>query len=157
MSRIQIMLAVLLGIGVSVLLGVFILPRDVKSTRWMEVNASSDVVWGHIYPLESWSKWNIWSGETVSDSQSFWKGQQVQITEVDLEKKQIRYVVVGQEASGLIALDEQPDQLWVQWEHEFTAGYAPWVRLSDWASRSDLALQLDESLKSLRKISEAEK
>jgi hypothetical protein len=155
MSRFQIVLAVAVGLFVSVTLGIFILPREVKSTRWMEVDASAEVVWEHIYPMKSWTAWNIWSGESISESQPFWRDQQVQITEVDMEKRIIHYVVVGESAKGLIALDQQPDQLWIQWEHEFEAGYAPWERLSDWASRSDLALQLDQSLKSLRQVSEA--
>ena len=157
MSRIQIFSAVMMGILVSVVLGVFILPRDVKSTRWMEVDASSEVVWSQVYPMASWSAWNIWGKEGVAESQPFWRGQALQITEVDLEKKVVKYSVVGQNASGLIALDQQPDQLWIQWEHEYEAGYMPWARLSDWAARSELALELDQALKSIRQVSEAEK
>ena len=95
------------------------------------------VVWAQVYPLESWSAWNIWGSSDLSEVSGFWRGQSVQITDVDLEKKQIKYAVVGQNASGLIALDQQPDQLWIQWEHEYEAGYMPWERLSDWAARSD--------------------
>ena len=157
MGRTQIILSICVGLVIAVFLGVFILPRDVKSTRWMEVDAPPEVVWSQVYPMASWSTWNIWAGEGQDGTQPFWRGQAVQITEVDLEKKVIRYSVVGQKASGLIALDQQPDQLWIQWEHEFEAGYMPWTRLSDWAARSELALQLDESLKSIRKTSEAEK
>ncbi|MEC8381049.1 MAG: hypothetical protein VXZ96_12035 [Myxococcota bacterium] len=157
MSRLQVLAAVCIGILIATVLGVFILPREVKSTRWMEVDAPESVVWSQVYPMKSWSAWNIWGNSGVDESQAFWRGQSVQITDVDLEKKQIKYAVVGQNASGLIALDQQPDQLWIQWEHEYEAGYMPLARLTDWAARSELALQLDQALKSIRQVSEAEK
>ena len=139
MSRLQVLAAVCIGILIATVLGIFILPREVKSTRWMEVDAPESVVWSQVYPMKSWSAWNIWGNSGVDESQAFWRGQSVQI------------------ASGLIALDQQPDQLWIQWEHEYEAGYMPLARLTDWAARSELALQLDQALKSIRQVSEAEK
>jgi hypothetical protein len=156
MKRSTILMGTIILIVCSLLLGLFILPREIKSTRWMEVNAPSEVVWEKLYPIASWSEWNTWSGEGDDSSQPFWNSQNVTLTDVDIENKRIVYEVVGQKASGSIKLDQQPDQLWVQWEHEFEADYSPWSRLIDWSSRSGLALELDAALKSLGEASEAE-
>ena len=145
MNKIVIAIAVTI---LSSFLGLFILPQQVETTRWVQVETPEDIVWKEISDPLNWNQWQPWadgeSGEVP------WDGGVVSVTKVDAEIKKISFDVVPQKGRGELYLEKVPEGLWIRCYYTYSVDYAPWSRLQGWMRRSDVALKIDAGLEKLQ-------
>lgn len=146
MNKIVIAIAVTI---LSTFLGLFILPRQVETTRWVQVDVPEDVVWTEISEVQNWKKWQPWTG---SDEAVPWDTGTVSVTKVDPEIKKISFDVVPDIGRGELYLEKIPEGLWIRCYYTYTVEYAPWSRLQGWMRRSEVALKIDTGLEALQQL-----
>ena len=52
----KIVLAIV-AVLLSVYLGLFILPREVETTRWVKVDVPQEIVWKEVSNVQAWNTW----------------------------------------------------------------------------------------------------
>ena len=157
---------VLIGIlivSISFLLSLFILPSEIQLIRFIEVSAHPDQVWGQISTIQSWGNWS--EGKVEGKTIEWQEGISLEITEVDLKRLKISYIISEYEGKGNIIMDLSPeamddnsdnDKVNLRWEHKYNVGYNPFDRLQHWLLKGQLALEVDDRLERLKDIAEQE-
>lgn len=137
-------IAIIIVTLISAFLGLFILPLEVETLRWITVETSKQDVWNKISQEDySWS----WGG-----SKTLWvEGNATfEVTERNEDDFEILFIVRNKElqeiGSGKVYLEKIPEGLWLRCEYIYTADYAPFARLQDWLHRGEVAIKLDEAL-----------
>lgn len=128
----------------SAFLGLFVLPLEVETTRWITVERSTKHVWKEISDQNySWS-WGASKDAWIEDNTYFY------ISEVKNEDFELHFRVKNdaQEeiGSGKVYLENIPEGLWLRCKYVYVADYAPIGRLQDWLRRGELAIQIDKAL-----------
>ena len=152
---------ILLGACLSLAVGTFILPTELNIERAVLVDAESADLYKSISDLSKWNDWEPWGTGTTSEQTTGvgasrgWPGGGVMILS-SLEKDEIHYQVhdLAMPASGFLALQEVEDGTAVVWVHQTQSGYGPIARISGWAARGELALELDPGLARLKALAE---
>ena len=133
---------------ISAFLGLFILPLEVETLRWITVESSKQDVWKEISQEDySWS-WggtkNLW----VEGDATF------EVTELKEADFEVLFIVRNKErqevGSGKVYLEKIPEGLWLRCEYIYAADYAPFSRLQDWLHRGEVAIKLDKALKRMK-------
>jgi hypothetical protein len=133
---------------ISAFLGLFILPLEVETLRWITVESSKQDVWKEISQEDySWS-WggtkNLW----VEGDATF------EVTELKEDDFEVIFIVRNKErqevGSGKVYLEKIPEGLWLRCEYIYAADYAPFARLQDWLHRGEVAIKLDKALKRMK-------
>jgi hypothetical protein len=135
---------------ISAFFGLFILPRTVETMRWIELDVSEEKIWSEISQLEQWNSWQPW-GEESQKGEVAWYGGTVSISKLDKENLTVHFQVDHKDGEGLLSIEKMPDGLWLGCSYSFQTNYAPWSRLNDWLDRGELALNIDRSLKKIKK------
>ena len=146
MNKIVIAIAITI---LSSFLGLFILPRQVETTRWVQVETSEDVVWAEISEVEKWKNWQPWSGSSDGIP---WDGGTVSVTKIDTSIKKVSFDVEPDIGRGELYLEKIPEGLWIRCYYTYTVEYAPWARLQGWMRRSEVALKIDSGLEDLQQL-----
>ena len=152
---------ILLGAFLSLVVGTFILPTELNIERAVLVNAKPVDLYSSISDLSKWNDWEPWGTGTTSEhttgvgASRGWPGGGEMILS-ELEKDEVHYQVHGlaMPASGFLALQEVEGGTAVVWVHQTQSGYGPISRISGWASRGTLALELDSGLERLKASAE---
>lgn len=150
MNKIVVAIAVMI---VSAFLGLFILPREVETTRWVKVDAEIETVWTEVSNTKNWNSWQPWA-TSPTDATISWDGGEVSNIQVVNDEstgvKEVRFDVEPN-AKGRLYLEKVPEGLWVRCEYIYEAPYAPIGRLQAWFHRSEIALNLDKGLEELQR------
>ncbi len=150
MNKIVVAIAVMI---VSAFLGLFILPREVETTRWVKVDAEIEAVWTEVSNTKKWNSWQPWA-TSPTDAIISWDGGEVSNIQVVNDEstgvKEVRFDVEPN-AKGRLYLEKVPEGLWVRCEYTYEAPYAPIGRLQAWFHRSEIALNLDKGLEELQR------
>ncbi len=150
MNKIVVAIAVMI---VSAFLGLFILPREVETTRWVKVDAEIETVWTEVSNTQNWNSWQPWA-TSPTDTAISWDGGEVSNIQVVNDEatgvKEVQFDVEPN-AKGRLYLEKVPEGLWVRCEYIYEAPYAPIGRLQAWFHRSEIALNLDQGLEELQR------
>ena len=152
---------ILLGAFLSLVVGTFILPTELNIERAVLVNAEPAELDVSISDLSKWNDWEPWGTGTTSEhttgvgASRGWPGGG-ELVLSSLEKDEVHYQVhdLTMPASGFLALQEVENGTAVVWVHQTQSGYGPIARISGWASRGTLALELDDGLARLKALAE---
>ena len=134
---------------ISAFFGIFILPVEVETKRWVEIDSSEEKIWQEISQVERWESWQPW--ETKSGDTDKWYGGTVTLSEADQENLTVRFTVDNKVGQGTFVIEKVPDGVWLGCTYSFQARYMPWGRLSDWLKRGELALDIDKALQKIKK------
>ena len=173
----------LLGFSIlSFVLGLFILPQKVEVVRFVAFDGERDVVWEHINTIEDWDKWDAWghvsqnpvsqnhidqnidqnidpknaSEQEAIRSRMFATGEyqgNLSFVKIDSEEYRVYYKLDEHNAEGDLFVERTPDGVRVFWHHSYMCGFSPFSRMTHWLTRGKLALELDQGLQNLQKIS----
>ena len=69
---------------ISAFFGLFILPLDVETHRWEQIDVPREVLWVQISDLDKWNSWQPWADANQADV--IWDGGKVLITTLDQEQ-----------------------------------------------------------------------
>ena len=138
----------------SCFLGLFILPQEVSTTRWVEVHVSAEQAWREISATDNWPTWAPWSkGDKISAAIP-WDDGVLSFREIDAENQTVFFDVLqrksGAKGQGKLYVEKVPEGVWIRCQYEYEVDYAPWNRLSGWLHRGDVALLLDDGLMKLQ-------
>ena len=145
-------IVVVLGLtALTFLIGVFMMPPKIELIRYVDVKAPPEKIWTHISTVEAWDSWDPWAGQAV-DGKRPWKEGVLTITEVNIDKQEIRYAIDVADGQGDISLGIKPadEGTTIRWYHSYEGKYAPWYRLKNWLNRGSFALELDQGLSQLK-------
>jgi len=140
------------------ILGVFVLPRDLKVYRAVLINDSPNVVYSHIVDLKHWNQWwvTVDSTEqvTISDDnlrRDWFDGGTFVVIDTK-DNKRIDYEIqqTDNNGAGNISLTKVDSGTLVTWNHEQTARWLPHQRLYDWSARASSALEIQNGLDGLK-------
>ena len=146
MNKIVIAIAITI---LSSFLGLFILPRQVETTRWVQVETPEDVVWAEISDVQKWKSWQPWADSTEGIP---WDQGTVSVTKIDTDIKKVSFDVEPDIGRGELYLEKIPEGLWIRCYYTYTVEYAPWARLQGWMRRSEVALKIDSGLEDLQQL-----
>ena len=148
----KIVLAIV-AVLLSVYLGLFILPREVETTRWVKVDVPQEIVWNEVSNVKAWNTWQPWATSIQPEPIPWDQGEVGNIKVINDEStgvQEIRFDVAPN-GEGRLYLEKIPDGLWVRCEYIFEAPYSPFGRLQAWFHRSEIALSLDSGLEELQR------
>jgi len=141
------------GVFLSAFFGLFILPRDVETTRWVQVEVPQELVWQEVSNTKTWNTWQPWasahSGDVIPWDDGVVSNIEV-VNDTSTGVQEVRFKVEPN-AEGRLYLEKIPDGLWVRCEYIFEAPYEPFGRLQAWFHRSEVALKLDSGLEELQR------
>ena len=137
-------IAIIIATIISGFLGLFILPLEVETTRWITIERPKQDVWDDISHKDySWN-WGTSKDSWVEDGTSF------QVKDVKNEDFEILFAVKNDNqeeiGSGKVYLEKIPEGLWLRCKYVYMANYAPVSRLQDWLHRGKIAVQIDKAL-----------
>ena len=135
---------------ISAFLGIFILPIEVETKRWVEIDSSEEKIWSEISQVEHWENWQIWDDKNGDNSTKWYSGK-LALSDVDKESRIVHFTVDNKGGQGTLAIEKVPDGVWLGCTYSFQARYMPWDRLSDWLKRGELALDIDKALQKIKK------
>ena len=150
-----------LGGIISLVVGTFILPTELNIERAVLVEAEAAEIYDHIADLSQWNDWEPWGTGTLTPQTTGvgaargWPGGG-ELTLSELSDDEVHYQVhnLAMPASGFLALQDVEEGTAVVWVHQSQTGYGPVARMTGWAARGELALQLDDGLARLKAVSE---
>ncbi len=145
-------IATAIGIlALTFLVGVFMMPPKIELIRYVDVEAPPEKIWTHLATAEAWDSWDPWSGKATAGKRP-WKEGTLTITEVNVDKQEVRYVIDMADGQGDISLGIKPanEGTTIRWYHIYEGEYAPWYRLRNWLNRGAFALELDKGLRQLK-------
>ena len=129
---------------ISAFLGLFILPLEVETTRWITVERPEQEVWKEISHADYSWVWGTSKNAWIEESTQF------QIDEIKDEDFEIFFTVRNDKqeeiGAGKVYLEKIPEGLWLRCKYVYAADYAPIARLQDWLRRGELAIQIDKAL-----------
>jgi len=132
----------------SLFFGLFILPLDVETTRWITLSRPEEAVWTSLNDPNFIWRWS--EGNTTETIRWIDNRSSFEVTEVKAEEKEIFFVVKDESqqeiGDGKIFLENIPLGLWLRCEYSYPAEYSPFARLGDWLRRGDIAIQIDKGL-----------
>lgn len=141
------------GVILSAFFGLFILPRDVETTRWVQVDVPQEMVWQEVSDTKAWNTWQPWatanSGDVIPWDDGVISSIEV-VNDASTGVQEVRFKVEPN-AEGRLYLEKIPDGLWIRCEYIFEAPYEPIGRLQAWFHRSEIALNLDAGLEELQR------
>ena len=146
----KILLAIVFTVF-SAFLGLFVLPREVSTTRWVMSTQPEEVVWKEISDVSQWNAWQPWA-TSPTDKIIPWDDGTVNVTEINEKDKFISFEVNASTDSdttdkkGKLYIEKIPEGLWIRCQYSYTVAYNPIARLQGWMKRGTLALELDKGL-----------
>ncbi len=152
---------ILMGFFFALMVGSFILPTDLNIERAVLVEAEPEALYPSISDLSKWNDWEPWGTGTTSEQTTGvgaargWPGGGELILS-ELKEDEVHYQVhnLAVPASGFLALQPVEGGTAVVWVHQSQTGYGPISRIAGWASRGELAIQLDDGLARLKASAE---
>ena len=75
-------------VGITFLIGIFMMPPKIEIIRYIDVEAPPDKVWSHVSTVEAWDSWDPWSGKAKNGKRP-WKEGVLTIEKVNIDKQEI--------------------------------------------------------------------
>jgi len=153
---------VVFGLFVSLALGFFIIPTDMTIERAVLVDADPEDIYPLMVDLEKWDRWDPWDVAVLGEptrgegARREWPGGGVLQVEDAEQDIRLRYIVQSAPTptNGSLELLNDKNGTVIVWTHYTQTGYLPSARLSGWAARSELALEMDDALGMLKALVE---
>lgn len=136
--------AIIIVTIISAFLGLFILPLEVETTRWITIERPKEDVWQEISDQNYTWGWGATKEDWIESDTQF------QISDIKNDDFEILFTVTNasreQVGAGKVYLEKIPEGLWLRCKYTYTADYSPINRLQDWLRRGELAIQIDKAL-----------